>query len=144
MADFVWIPIIPMTLILGIIQLIFVHKDESFRGSHAITHSIHILFVMPVFLFAIFNTEYFLELTGLINSGIPLISNIWAVRVAIGLVFGIKSYIISRVLKTGGGGTGMHEGFIHVLLMMVLVTFSPLLWGWFGPVITPYLPNFLQ
>ena len=132
---FVWLPVIPLAIILGIIQLIFVHKDEPFRGSHWFTHGIHIIFIMPLFLLVVFNTEYFLQLTGL--QDVAFIGNIWIVRGIIGLIFGIKSYAISSVIKGGVGTRGMHEGILHVLIMMALVTTAPLYW----PLIANFLPE---
>ena len=135
----IWLPVIPMTIVLGIIQLFFIHKDEPFRGSHWFTHGIHILVVMPLFLLAVFNIEYFLELTGL--TGVSIIGNVWIMRVIIGLIFGIKAYAISSVIKggVGGGGRGMHEGILHVLIMMALVTLAPLYW----PFVQQVLPSWL-
>ncbi len=135
---FIWFPVIPLTIVLGIIQLIFIHKDEPFRGSHWFTHGVHILLVMPLFLLAVFNTEYFLDLTGLRD--VAFIGNVWVIRVIIGLIFGIKSYAISSVIKGGAGTRGMHEGFLHVLIMMALVTTAPLYW----PVVEPLLPEWAR
>lgn len=132
---FVWLPVIPLTIFLGLIQLIFIHKDEPFRGSHWFTHGIHILLIMPIFLLAVFNTEYFLDLAGLRD--VAYINNVWVVRSIIGLIFGIKSYVISSVIKGGTGSRGMHEGIFHVLLMAVLVVTAPLYW----PIIEQFLPS---
>jgi len=142
-AEFIWIPVIPLTIVLGIIQLIFIHKDTPIRGAHWFTHAIHIAIIMPLFLLAIFNTDWFLSVTGLGSMNIPLISNLWVLRSAIGLIFGIKSYAISKVIKStagGFGGSGLREGFLHVLLMMVLVTLAPLYW----PFIEPLLPSWFS
>ncbi len=138
-AEFVWIPIIPTSILLGLIQLIFIHKDEPFKGSHWFTHGFHILIIMPIFMFAIFNTEFFLDFTGIAAQGWPLISNVWIVRSVIGLIFGIKSYAISSVIK-GGAGKGMHEGFFHILIMMALVVTAPLYW----PLVEQFLPDWAK
>ncbi len=131
----VWLPVIPMTIILGIIQLIFIHKDEPFRGSHWFTHGIHILIIMPLFLLAVFNAEYFLQITGL--AGMAFIGNKWVITWIIALIFGIKAYAVSSVIKGGTGGRGMHEGILHVLIMVGLVGAAPLYW----PIVAQILPE---
>jgi len=134
----VWVPVIPLTLILGIIQLIFIHKDEPFRGSHWFTHGIHILIIMPLFLLTAFNVEYFLTITGL--EGVSIIGNPIIMHILIGLVFGIKAYAVSAVIKGGAGGSGMHEGIFHVLIMAALVGAAPYYW----PTIEPLLPDWAK
>ena len=137
MVDFVWIPIIPMTLLLGIIQLFFVHKDEPFRGSHAISHGLHILILMPIFLFVVFNVQVAASLAGLSLSA-WYVNEIF-VRGVVAFVFGIKSYAMSVVAK-GAAGRGMHEGILHVLIMMALVFAAPFVW----PILEPMLPTWAK
>lgn len=138
MVDFVWIPIIPMTILLGIVQLIFIHKDEPFRGSHWFSHGFHILILMPIFLFVVFNVQAAVSLVGL-----PLdawYTNEILVRAIVALVFGIKSYGLSAVAKGGASGKGMHESFLHVIIMMALVFASPFVW----PLVEPALPSWAK
>ena len=132
-TDFHIVPIIVMTLLLGIIQLIFVHKDEPFRGSHAFSHGLHIVILMPIFLFAVFNITTVANLIGLPTGAWYL--NEYLVRGVVAFVFGIKSYAMSAVSK-GAAGRGMHEGILHVLIMMLLVFAAPFVW----PILEPMMP----
>ena len=134
---FVWIPVIPLTILLGIIQLMFIHHDEPFRGSHWFTHGLHIIILMPIFLLAAFNVEFFITLVGL-----PLgawYTNPYLMRGLIAVVFGIKSWGASAVAK-GATGRGMHEGFFHILIMMALVAAAPYIW----PILGPMLPEWAK
>src|SRR3989344_3410995 len=86
------IPVIALGLILGLYELILIHRDENFRGSHWFGHGLHSVFFMMVALFFVFNTEYFLYITGISEKGWPLISNPWVIRGIIGLVLNIKMH----------------------------------------------------
>ena len=136
-------PVIGIGIILGLYELILIHRDESFRGSHWLGHGIHSIVIMMIALFAVMNTEYFLEITGLIASGIPLISNVLAVRIAVGLVLAIKIWGVSSVIKGGGGMKGMHEGLIHILILAVLVVVAPYYWPLLKPVLETVLPEWM-
>ena len=135
MTNFIWLPIIPMTIILGLIQLFFIHKDVSVRFGHWFVHGFHIIFLMPIFLFVVFNVEAAFNLVGL--STTAWYSNVIFVRAVVALVFGIKGSLLSKAMKGAGGSTpGMHESFLHTLLMMALVFAAP--WVW--PMVQPMLP----
>ena len=137
------LPIIPLGLILGFYELILIHRDENFRGSHWLGHGIHSVVFMFIALFAVMNTEFFLTITGLINSNIPLISNVWVVRIAIGLILNIKMHATSAVIKGkafgGGLSGGMAEHWTHTLMVSALVVLAPLYW----PLLEPLLPAYL-
>src|SRR3989338_10749969 len=91
------IPIVALGLILGLYELILIHRDENFRGSHWLGHGFHSVIFMFVALFFVFNTDYFLNVTGLAEKGWPIISNPWAVRIIIGLILNIKMHATSAV-----------------------------------------------
>ena len=136
-------PVIGLGIILGLYELILIHRDESFRGSHWLGHGIHSVVIMIFALFAVMNTEYFLEITGLISMNIPLISNALVVRIAIGFILAIKMWGVSSVIKGGGGVKGMHEGLIHILIVVVLVVAAPYYWPLLKPVLEPVLPEWM-
>src|SRR3989344_4087324 len=94
----VFFPVIGLGIILGLYELILIHRDENFRGSHWLGHGLHAVVFMWVALFAVFNTDYFMQITVLINTGWPLISNPWAIRIAIGLILNIKMHATSAVI----------------------------------------------
>ena len=136
-------PVIGLGIILGLYELMLIHRDESFRGSHWLGHGIHAIVIMVIALFAVMNTEYFLEITGLIAKDIPFISNVLMVRIAIGLILAIKMWSVSSVIKGGGGTRGMHESLIHILIVAALVVTAPYYWPLLEPVLEPYLPGWM-
>lgn len=136
-------PVIGIGIILGLYELLLIHRDESFRGSHWLGHGTHSVVVMIIALFAVMNTEYFLEITGLISMNIPLISNVLVVRIAIGFILAIKMWGVSSVIKGGGGVKGMHEGLIHILIISILVVAAPYYWPLLKPVLETVLPGWM-
>ena len=132
-------PIIVLGIVLGLYELILIHRDENFRGSHWFGHGLHSVIFMFVALFFIFNTDYFLTITGLIDKGWFILSNPWAVRVIIGLILNIKMHATSAVIKGGLRGSmtgGMAEHWTHTTIVSILVILAPLYW----PVIATFLP----
>jgi len=132
-------PIIVLGLILGLYELILIHRDENFTGSHWFGHGLHSVFFMFIALFFIFNTDFFLNITGLAEKGWPLISNPWWVRVIIGIILNIKMHATSAVIKGGLRGSltgGMTEHWAHTTLITALVVTSPLYW----PFLVQFLP----
>ena len=140
MADLIIIPAILIGALIGLYELILIHRDENFRGSHWLGHGIHSVIFMFIALFFIFNTDYFLNITGLAEKGWPLISNPWIVRVIIGIILNIKMHATSAVIKGGLRGSmtgGMAEHWTHTTLVTILVVTSPLYW----PIIANFLPS---
>ncbi len=133
-------PIIVLTIILGLYELILIHRDENFRGSHWFGHGLHAMVFMFVALFFVFNTDYFLSITGLVDKGWPVISSAWGVRIIIGLILNIKMHAVSAVVKGGLRGSmtgGMAEHWTHTTIVTVLVILGPLYW----PLIATILPD---
>ncbi|MAF50759.1 MAG: hypothetical protein CMH64_01580 [Nanoarchaeota archaeon] len=136
-------PVIVLGLLLGLYELILIHRDEDFRGSHWIGHGIHAVVFMMVALFAVFNWEYFLQVTGLAAKGIPLISDVLVGRIAIGVILNFKMHAVSAVIKgkafAGGVSGGMAEHWTHTILVTVLVVVAPYYW----PLLAPFLPGWV-
>ena len=134
-------PVVGLGIILGLYELILIHRDENFRGSHWLGHGFHSVFIMMVALFAVFNTEYFLQITGIADKGWPYISNPWIVRALIGLILNIKIHATSAVIKAqafkGGLSGSMAEHWTHTTIISVLVVLAPLYW----PLLAPFLPT---
>ncbi|MBS3163750.1 hypothetical protein J4427_03640 [Candidatus Woesearchaeota archaeon] len=143
MADLFLIPVITIGIVLGLYELILIHRDENFRGSHWLGHGLHAITTMIIALFATMNTEYFLEVTGLLNSGIPFISNVLLVRIAIGLILNIKIHATSAIIKgrlfAGGLGGSMAEHWTHTTIVSALVVLAPYLWPFLAPFVPVYL-----
>jgi len=131
------LPAIGMGLIIGVLEMFFIHGDEAFRGSHWLSHGLtHIFPVLIVALLISMNVDFFLAQWG---SSLPtwLQSGI-AVKVAIALIVTIKVYTGSAVVA-GARGKGMHESLIHCLIIGALVAVAPFVW----PMIAPVMPAWL-
>lgn len=139
-GELILLPVITIGLVLGIYELLLVHRDENFRGSHWIGHGLHAITTMIIGLFIVMNTDYFLNATGLIDSGIPLISNVLAVRIAVGLIINIKMHAASAVIRGGGlAARGMAEHWTHTTIISVLVILAPYVWPFLEPMVPSYL-----
>src|SRR3989338_11326303 len=92
-AGLIFAPVLGIGTILGLYELILIHRDENFRGSHWLGHGIHSVLIMMVALFAVLNTEYFLQITGIVNQSWPTwITSPWSIRILIGLILNIKMH----------------------------------------------------
>jgi hypothetical protein len=136
-------PVLILGIILGLYELILIHRDENFRGSHWLGHGIHAIVIMVVALFAVFNWGYFLEITTLANREIPLISSVLVGRLLIGVILNFKMHAVSAVIKgkafSGGVSGGMAEHWFHTLLVSALVVAAPYYWEF----LIPFLPTWL-
>ena len=114
--DIVWMPVLIMGLILGIIELVFVHQDES--GMGWMKHGLHAIPTMLVFVFISMNIAY---VTNLLN--IP--DNMWitvGVRFVVGVIAAIKISAAAAVAGRVG------EKLPHTLTIAVLIMVAPYIW----------------
>lgn len=133
-------PALYMGLIIGLYELILIHRDENFRGSHWLSHGIHAVGWAMAAIFAVMNAEYVYGALAFLKN-VPILSNVWAFRVAIGLITLIKIHSASAVVKsTMGGGKGLKETWAHSFVVTVLIVLSPLIWPLIAPVVSKYLP----
>ena len=139
-AGLIFAPVLGIGTILGLYELILIHRDENFQGSHWLGHGVHAVVFMWIALFAIFNTDYFLLITGIAEKGWPLISNPWAVRIAIGIILNIKMHSVSAAIRGGGiAARGLAEHWTHTIIVSALAVTAPLYW----PLLQPLLPAWL-
>ena len=128
-------------LIIGLYELILVHRDENFRGSHWLSHGLHSVFWAMLAIFITMNAEYVYDnLTFL--QGIPLIGNVLFFRIAIGLLTIIKVHAASAVVKTTiGSSRGLKQTWAHSLIIGVLVVIAPYIWPFIAPAVESYFNN---
>lgn len=118
MVDFVVIPAVAFGFLVGLIELIFLAKDES--GMHWLKHGVHAIPVMIIFTFIAFNISWALSLFKVHdNMTIDIIA-----RVVIGLVAMAKVKAAASI--TGRGGVG--ESWTHVLIIGILMMAGPFIW----------------
>ena len=127
-------------VLIGLYELILIHRDENFRGSHWLTHGFHSAFWAILAVFATMNAGYvYANLAFLQN--IPLISNVLFFRIFIGLLTIIKVHAASAVVKTTiGSSRGLKQTWAHSFVVGILVVVSPYIWPFIEPVVGPYIP----
>lgn len=131
MAEFILFPAIILGLIIGIIELFFVHADQSFRGSHWLGHGFHAIIFAMIFIFINMNVNYILNL---INIAIP-----YQEITVRGLV------VIVAFIKIQGAASGagkiVREKIWHTLIVVALITAAPFIWPLLKPICLNLLPT---
>lgn len=141
MAELIIIPAIILGALIGLYELILIHKDENFRGSHWFSHGIHAGFFAVLFTLLSMNVDYALSLIPGIEN-VPFISNPLVFRLAIGVIAIIKIQAASAVVRGGAGvaARGLGEHFIHTFIVAALIVVVPYAY----PYIQPIFPDFLK
>ena len=127
------LPAVTSTVIIGFYELILIHRDENYRGSHWLGHGLHTF--IPIFfgLLISFNVPFFLQQFG---ASIPMwMQNEIVIRGLITVIIAAKVYTLSAVVP-GARGRGMHESIIHTIVVGGLVAIAPYIW----PFLAPFLP----
>lgn len=116
MADFALIPVLIVGIVLGLLELIFVHQDEA--GMGWLKHGLHALPVMFVFIFISMNIGWVLGLFGMAE-------NLWldiGIRVVVGIIAMTKISAAAAVAGRVG------EKLPHTIIIGVLVMAAPFIW----------------
>jgi len=108
-------------------------------SSHWFGHGIHAAILALIAVFITMNTEYFLAVTGLGATNIPVITNPHIIRVIVGLFMVIKVHAVSAIGGTRLASAGLAEKWSHSLIIGVLITAAPYLWNWLGPLFPVWL-----
>lgn len=120
MAEFIIIPAIVFGLIVGLVELAFLSKDEA--GMHWLTHGLHAIPIMILFTFVAFNITWVLSLFKIQDN---LMIDIGA-RVLIGIIAMVKVKAAASI--TGRGGVG--ESWTHVFIIGILMMGGPFIWDY--------------
>ena len=116
MVDFAIVPVIIIGLILGLLELIFIHQDEA--GLGWLSRGLHAIPVMFVFVFISMNVDYVVGLIGVADS-------FWitlGVRVLVGIIAAIKISAAAAVAGRVG------EKLPHTLTIAALIMIAPYEW----------------
>lgn len=117
-------PALILGIIIGFIELLFIHADQNFRGSHWIGHALHATGFSFLFIFISMNIDYVL---GLVNLSFPYQDIV--VRGLVAIVAFIK---ISGA--AAGAGKVVREKMVHIIVVVALITAAPFLWDFLQPV----------
>ncbi len=110
------VPVIVIGIILAVLELIFVHKDEA--GLGWLKHGMHALPTMFVFIFISMNINYVLALLKLQDS-------VW-IEIAIRVVIGIIA--IAKISAAAAVAGKVGEKFPHTLTIGILIMVAPYAW----------------
>ena len=113
---FVIIPALIIGLILGLLELFFIHSDEA--GMGWFIHGLHTIPVMMIFLFISMNLDFFFGLLHWQN-------NIWltlGARIGLGLIALAKIQGAAAIV----GRTG--QRIIHTIIIVILIIAAPYIW----------------
>src|SRR3989344_3177289 len=98
MAELIIVPAIVIGAIIGLYELILIHKDENFRGSHWLGHGIHAAFFAILFTFASMNIDYVIELLPFFGGwSLGFVSSALLIRLIIGILAILKIQAASAV-----------------------------------------------
>ncbi len=138
MAELMILGPLALGAVIGLYELILVHRDENFRGSHWLSHGLHSVFWAMLAIFATMNAQFVYDNLTFLQS-IPLISNIIFFQIFIGLLTIIKVHAASAVVKTTvGSSKGLKETWAHSFVIGILVVAAPYIWPFIAPVVEPY------
>ncbi|MBI2670699.1 hypothetical protein HYX18_01835 [Candidatus Woesearchaeota archaeon] len=141
MAELIIIPAIIIGALIGFYELILIHKDENFRGSHWLTHGLHAAFFAVIFTFASMNVDFVKELLPFLDA-LGIFGSALMIRLLIGVLAVFKIQAASAVVRGGAGvaARGLREHFIHTVIVASLIVLVPYIY----PYIEPLFPEFLK
>lgn len=131
-ASFVILPALVMGLIIGLIELFFVHADEA--GMGWMSHGLHAIPVTMIFVFISMNLSFVYTFLPFVKQNFTVDLGI---RVLIGIIAMIKISAAAAIVR----GSRVGEKLPHTLLIGALVIAAPYIWIYLAPVMTPMLPK---
>jgi hypothetical protein len=139
MAEFILMPAVTLGVIIGVYEILLIHRDVKV-ASHRFGHGLHAIVFAVIATLSTFNVGWLLDnLTFL--QGIPVISTPLALQILIGLITAVKIHGVSAAIKTTVGGTvGLKETWFHSLLIGALVVAAPYAY----PLVEPVMPEWLK
>ena len=132
MADFVLIPAILIGLIIAVVELVFVHQDES--GLGWLSHGFH---AIPIALFLTFismNVPWVLGLSFM--TWVPIWVGTFVIPPIMGVIAAIKVKSAAAIAK--GGSVG--ESWMHALIIGALIAAAPFIWFLVGDLLMGIFP----
>jgi hypothetical protein len=135
------IPAILFGVVIGIYEMILVHRDVSVP-QHRFGHGVHAFIFAIVGTFISFNVPFVVSVSFLNDMSLfEGATGVILVRLIIAVIMAVKIHGVSAALKSSGMATqGLGETWTHSLIVGLLAGFSPFLW----PLIRDFMPAFLQ
>lgn len=135
MAEFMVMPPILLGLVIGIYEIILLHRDVTVP-THRFGHGIHAIIFAIIAVFATMNAAWVFE-TFTALAAIPFMSPL-VFQILVGVIAMIKIHGVSAAIKTtvGGVSVGLKETWAHSAIIGALVVVAPYVW----PLIAPIMP----
>lgn len=130
----VLVPALVMGIIIGLVEIFFVHEDEV--GMGWFMHAMHALPFTMFFVFVSMNISFVL---GLLNLAI---TESFLVDLGIRIVIGVAAMIKIGSAAAIVGRIG--EKWYHTIIIGALIIVAPYAWNLIGPSIGPMLPSWVQ
>ena len=127
-------PAIIMGILIGLIEVVFVHSDEA--GMGWFTHALHALPFTMAFVFISMNISFVL---GLLNLAIT--AN-WYVELGIRVLIGIIA--MAKIASAAAIAGKVGERWYHTLIIGVIIILAPYGWDVMAPYVGHLLPTWLQ
>ncbi len=139
MAEFMVLPPIILGLVIGLYEIILIHRDVTVP-THRFGHSLHAIIYAIIAVFVTMNSPWVIANFPFLNS-IPLMS-VLTLQIIVGVITMIKIHGVSAAIKTtvGGLSVGLKETWFHSAMVAALVVIAPYVW----PFIAPVLPSWMQ
>jgi hypothetical protein len=126
---------IVMGVLIGIVDLVFMIKDESGDAKTVMGHGLGALVYLIPLSFVAFNLGFLNNLTFLPE----FVRMEWVSLVGLGLIAGIIVHAKSGLFKKARG-RGTHVTWVHSFIIGVLVVVGPYIWESFvGPIVGEYI-----
>ncbi len=130
----VLVPALVMGIIIGFLEIIFVHADET--GMGWFMHAMHALPFTMLFVFVSMNISFVFDLLNL------AITETWYVDFGVRVVIGIVAMVKIAGAAAIVGRVG--EKWYHTLILGAIIVAAPYLWILLDPLVTPLLPAWAQ
>jgi len=131
-VSFVYIAPIFLGLVIGLVELFFVHADES--GMGWMSHGFHAIPTCIIFTFISMNVPWVVSLLNFAWLQGPIA--VYGIPVVIGIIAAVKVKTAAAIAK---GGT-IGESLPHALIIGLLIAIAPFVFG----AIAPSLPALLR
>src|SRR5574341_276042 len=127
MAEFMLVPPLILGAVIGIYEIILLHRDVTIP-THRFGHGIHAIVFAIVAVFATMNTPWVFD-TFVFLQGIPFMSPL-IFQIAVGLIAMLKIHGVSAAIKTSVGGIslGLKETWAHSFIIGALIVLAPYAW----------------
>lgn len=139
MAEFMLVPPLILGAIIGIYEIILLHRDVTIP-THRFGHGVHAIVFAIIATFATMNTQWVFEMFAFLE-GVPFMSPL-VFQIAVGLIAMLKIHGVSAAIKTSIGGisVGLRETWAHSFVIGALIVLAPYVW----PLIEPVMPEWAK